>query len=339
MITRFRQRLLVVVLVTTSSVALSQGDLSVQANSFLASLDASQKERTVFAYDNEERFNWHFVPKSRRGLAFHEMTGRQKEMALALLKATLSDQGFKKAYGVLTLEAILREVEGLPAGSGYRDPGKYYVSVFGIPSSETIWGWRIEGHHLSLNVSSDRGRIVAATPSFFGANPATVPRGESRGKQLLKDETGLGFALINSLTPQQLRTARFSEQALHEIVSGNQRKAEKLQPEGIMFRDLDDKQKTSFLRLLDVYVQNYELGFSSRLMAKIKDAGIGNLSFAWAGSLQPGSGHYYRIQGPMLLIEYDNTQNNANHVHSVVRDLTNDFAEDILREHYERDHK
>jgi hypothetical protein len=145
--------------------------------------------------------------------------------------------------------------------------------------------------------------------------------------------------MVKALRADQLQKARFAEKALPEIVSGNRRKAELLEPGGISFKDLDAAQQQQFLKLLDVYVKNYEFDFSSRLMAKIKSAGIDNLTFAWAGSLTPGDGHYYRIQGPMLLIEYDNTQNNANHVHTAVRDLNNDFAEDILREHYERDHK
>jgi hypothetical protein len=331
--------LLFVLLTVSLSTVLAQSDLSSPASTFLGSLDAGQKEKAVFPYENDERYNWHFVPRSRRGIAFQDMNARQKEMAVALLKATLSDQGFRKASGVLSLEAILREVEGRSEGDGYRDPQKYYLTIFGTPSTGSLWGWRIEGHHISLNVTSEKGQVVASTPSFFGANPAVVPRGADRGKQVLKDETEFGFALVNSLSEEQLKKARFSDRAPADIESGNQRKAERLSPAGIRYTDLNEKQQKAFMKLLDVFVLNYELGFSSKLMTKIKTAGIDNLVFAWAGALQPGEGHYYRIQGPILLIEYDNTQNNANHVHTVVRDLTNDFAEDILREHYEKDHK
>jgi hypothetical protein len=317
----------------------AQTDLSGKANAFLSLLDNKQREKAVFEYDNGERVNWNFVPIARRGIAFADMNAEQKTAALALLKTTLSDQGYRKATGIFSLESILREVEQRPADDNYRDPKKYFVSVFGKPSADGLWGWRLEGHHMSVNISSENGKIVAATPSFFGSNPAVVPKGEERGKQVLKDETELGFKLINSLSKKQLEVARFSEQALPEIVSGNQRKASLLEPRGIPFKDLDAQQQKDFLKLLDVFVLNYEFDFSGRLMAKIRKAGMDNLTFAWAGALQQGSGHYYRIQGPMLLIEYDNTQTNANHVHTSVRDLTNDFADDILREHYERDHK
>jgi hypothetical protein len=332
-------RWLVVAVLVLGQVAHAQTDLSPQARAYLSTLNAEQRSQSVFVYDSDERTNWNFVPTSRKGISFGQMSDSQKAAAMELVKATLSDQGFRKAKGVFELESVLREVEGRSAGDRYRDPGKFYVSLFGEPSPTKLWGWRVEGHHISINVSCEGGSIIALTPSFFGANPATVPNGPQRGKQSLKDETMLGFEMINSLREDQRRIAIFSDRALPEIVSGNSRQAELLEPRGIYYRDMDATQKQLFLRLLDVFVKNYEFGFSKRLMAKITNAGIDNLSFAWAGSLQPSGGHYYRIQGPTLLIEYDNTQNNANHVHTAVRDFTNDFAADILREHYEKDHK
>ncbi|MCK5468914.1 MAG: DUF3500 domain-containing protein, partial [Cyclobacteriaceae bacterium] len=162
---------------------------------------------------------------------------------------------------------------------------------------------------------------------------------EQRGKEVLKLETDLGFKLVNSLTEDQLKTARFSDTAPREIITGTKTKVEVIEPKGISYTTLNENQKETFMKLLNVYIDNYELGFSKTLRDKIIKAGLENLYFAWAGGLKRGIGHYYRIQGPMLLIEYDNIQNNANHVHSVVRDLTNDFAEDILKEHYQREHK
>jgi hypothetical protein len=329
----------VIALFVSALVAKAQTDLSPQARAFLSALNADQKGKALFAYDNDERLNWNFVPTSRKGLSFGEMSAAQKSAAMELLKATLSDQGFRKANGVFELEAVLREVEGRPVGDNYRDQGKYYVSLFGEPSATKLWGWRVEGHHISINVTSEGGAIVALTPSFFGANPAIVPSGSQRGKQSLKEETVLGFEMINSLREDQRRIARFSDRALPEIVSGNSRKAESPEPRGIFYSDMDAAQQQLFLKLLDVFVKNYELDFSKRLMTRITNAGMDKLSFAWAGSLDATGGNYYRIQGPTLLIEYDNTQTNANHVHTAVRDLTNDFASDILREHYEKEHK
>jgi hypothetical protein len=315
-----------------------QGAHILQASKFLTSLTDDLRAKVLYDYDNEERFNWHFVPRERNGISFHDMDPQQKEAAMDLLKASLSAQGYQKASGILALEAILRDVEGRGTDDTYRDPLNYYFTIFGTPAADQVWGWRIEGHHLALNFSSVNGVIEASTPSFMGANPAIVPKGTERGKQVLKQETNLGFLLINSLSSKQLKVAQFSTTALPEIVTGNDRHARNPEPRGIAYTDLSDDQKKIFMQLLEVYIKNYEFGFSSRLMEKIKNAGIENLSFAWAGDTQPGFGHYYCIQGPMLLIEYDNTQSRANHVHTVVRDLTNDFAEDILREHYEKEH-
>jgi hypothetical protein len=308
------------------------------ATLFLSTLSTELKAKAQYPFDSDERLNWNFVPTSRNGVSFHDFDSKQKAAALALLKASLSEQGYQKATGIMALETILRDIEKRGADDTYRDPQNYYFTIFGTPSTDKPWGWRIEGHHLALNFSSVSGVVDASTPSFMGANPGIVPRGASIGKQVLKQETDLGFVLINSLSTSQLRIARFSNQALPEIVTGNNRTATQLEPKGIAFTEFSEDQKRTFMQLLDVYVKNYQLGFSKKLMDKIAVAGFENLSFAWAGSLQPGDGHYYRIQGPMLLIEYDNTQGNANHVHTVVRDLTNDFGEDILREHYEKEH-
>lgn len=312
--------------------------LADQANKFLSSLTPSLRDKAQYTFEDNERFNFHFVPRTRNGVSIRDLNTTQKDAAFSLLKASLSEQGYKKATAVIELESILREVEGRPVGDKYRDPLNYYFTIFGTPSPEKPWGWRLEGHHISLNFSSVDASIESSTPSFFGSNPAIVPGGAEKGKQVLKQETELGFSLVNSFNEAQLSKARFSEDAPSEIITGNDRHAKSPEPKGIRYAELNNDQKNMFLKLLDVYVLNYELGFSSKLMAKIRKAGIENLSFAWAGSLKPGAGHYYRIQGPMLLIEYDNTQTNANHVHTIVRDLTNDFAEDILREHYEKEH-
>ncbi|HEX6226771.1 MAG TPA: DUF3500 domain-containing protein [Chryseolinea sp.] len=314
------------------------GDLSGTASAFLNLLEADLKSKVQFKLDDEERFNWHYVPRFRNGVSLHDLSQPQLDAALNLLKASLSVQGFRKATDVMALENVLREVENRSADDSYRDPKKYFFSVFGSPGKDNAWGWRLEGHHISLNFAAVNNQIESSTPSFFGSNPATIPVGKRKGEQILKDESAMGFALVNSFSSRQLQTVVVSESAYSEILSENKRKAPALTPTGISYADMNDQQKKLFMTLLDAYVKNYELGFSATLMKKIKAAGIENLSFAWAGSLKPGKGHYYRIQGPMLLIEFDNTQNNANHIHSVVRDLTNDFAEDILKEHYLKEH-
>lgn len=314
-------------------------DLASQANAFLSMLTPEIKAKAQFAYTDEERSNWNFVPLPRKGATFHDLNETQQAALLELIRNSLSEQGFQKAKTIMAHELILRGVEGRGENDNYRDPQKYYISIFGTPAKDKVWGWRLEGHHLSLNFSSVNGMVDASTPSFMGSNPAIVPSGPNKGLQILKEETELGYQFMRSLSEEQQQKAIFSDKALPEIVTSNARKASALEPKGILFGSLSKEQKTAFEELLNLYVKNYQFGFANKLMEKIRKAGMDNLSFAWAGSLQQGEGHYYRIQGPMLLIEYDNTQSNANHVHTAVRDLTNDFAEDILREHYAREHK
>jgi hypothetical protein len=308
------------------------------AKKFITVLDASVKKKLMFSYDDNERYNWNFVPTSRRGASMHDLNAIQKKALEDLLVIFLSEQGYKKATGVMSLEGVLREVEGRGGNDGYRDPKKYFVTFFGEPEMNALWGWRLEGHHLSLNFTYFNGVVEASTPSFMGSNPAVVPSGSHKGEELLNDETELAFAFVKMLSSDQLKVAVFSPTALPEIVTGNDREAKLLEPKGILYKDMNADQQKAFIKLLNVFVKNYELGFSSKLWDKIQKAGVYNLSFAWAGSTTPGSGTYYRIQGPMLQIEYDNTQTQANHVHTAVRDLTNDFAGDVLKEHYKKEH-
>lgn len=326
------------ILLMLAAVEAGAQDIVGSAKRVVESFNTDQKKKAVMAANDEERMNWNFVPTSRKGLPLAELNEDQKKLVRDLLKVSLSEQGYTKATNINTLEGILRQVEGRSEGDGYRDPGKYFTSFFGMPESKGGWGWRFEGHHLSLNFYVIEGVIVSSTPSFMGANPAVVPSGDKKGWQVLKDETELGFELVKSLSAEQQKVAVFSDRALPEIVSGNDRQARLLEPKGISYKDLNADQQKVFIRLLNVFVKNYELGFSSKLWDKIQKAGLDNLAFAWAGSTTAGSGTYYRIQGPMLQIEYDNTQTRANHVHTSVRDLTNDFAGDILKEHYQKEH-
>lgn len=313
-------------------------DISGRANAFLSSLSPELLQQVKFPVENDERMNWTIVPRDRKGVPFKALDQGQRDAATNLLKESLSKQGYTKTTEIMALENVLRVIEGRGPDDTHRDPLNYYLTIFGNPSKEEPWGWRLEGHHVSLNFFSIDGKVVSSTPSAFGSNPGIVPIGEQKGKQALKLETDLGFKLVNSLSKAQLATARFSEEAPPEMLTLAKREADVLEPKGISYKEMTAAQQKDLLTLLDVYVKNYSFGFSSRLMDKIRKAGIENLHFAWAGSLSPGAGHYYRIQGPMLLIEYDNTQTNANHVHTAVRDLTDDFAYDILREHYAREH-
>ena len=313
--------------------------MAAAANELLKTLSSQQKDKIQFAFDANERYNWHYVPKSRKGLPIKELSEAQKKAAMALLRTALSDTGFDKTTSIIKLEAILRKVEGLPEDDDYRDPGKYYFSVFGDPAIDSIWGWRLEGHHISFNFSAKDNSLISGTPGFLGTNPAIVLSGPEKGLYILKNETQAGFELLQSLDASQVKKAVISDNAPSEIITEARRKAMINKPEGILYSELTNEQQKLFMQLLSIYIHRYTKLFAETMMKEIETAGLNDLRFAWAGTQQTGVGnpHYYRIQGPTIIIEYDNTQNNANHIHTVIRDLKNDFGDELLG-HYKKGH-
>ena len=312
------------------------------ASGFLGILDDSLKEKTLFNFDSSEKTNMQFVPYKRKGSSFNDFNEVQKRSALKLLRASLSKEGFKKVEEIILLENVLLKIEQPPivfrGEIVIRDPLDYHFWIFGDPESNDTWGWKFEGHHISLNFTSNNNKIVSSTPSFMGSNPAIVNIKGFKKKQVLKKEMLYGMEFAKSLDENQKKIAQFSKKAPKDIFTNNSLKISKLDPLGLSFNDLNVMQKKIFLKLLNVYIDNYQFGFAKDFRKKIQKAGIENLHFAYAGNFNNSEGYYYRIQGPMLIIEYDNIQNNANHVHSVVRDLTNDWGEEILKNHYLKDH-
>ncbi|HEV8604602.1 MAG TPA: DUF3500 domain-containing protein, partial [Tepidisphaeraceae bacterium] len=307
------------------------------ANNLLATYTPEQKQAGVFELSDAERVNWHFIPRTRKGIPFKDLSTAQRPLAQALLSSGLSQRGFATAVTIMSLEQILLELE---AGKGpKRDPENYAVSIFGKPGSEQAWGWRVEGHHLSLNFTIVEGKAVAASPNFFGSNPAEVKDGPRKGLRVLDQEEDLGRALAQSLSEEQKKTGILTGDAPKDIITANSRKATLLTPEGIGARELSAAQKQMLLGLISAYANRMRGDVAEQDMQKIQAAGFEKVHFAWAGGMEPGKLHYYRVQGPTFLIEYDNTQGNGNHVHSVWRDMTNDFGDDILKRHYEEHHQ
>ncbi len=307
-------------------------EMAETAANFLAALSPEQREAATFEFDADERHNWHFVPRPRNGIPIKELTTTQRHLLQALLSSGLSHQGLIKAYTIMSLEQILHELEG---GAAHRDPELYYITIFGRPGPEATWGWRLEGHHLAINFTIVDGEHVAGTPSFFGANPAEVRNGPRAGLRALAAEEDLGRELIQALSDEQREVAIFSTRAPRDIITGAERKVEPLPLAGIPAADLDDSQQQLLLRLIEEFVRRHRPELADQDLEKIHQAGFGEIHFGWAGATEPGQGHYYRIQGPTFILEYDNVQNNANHIHAVWRDFENDFGEDLLRRHYE----
>lgn len=306
-------------------------DIAQAASAFLASLDDNALAKARIAFDSEERFNWHFVPRPRAGLPLKAMSAPQRSAAMAMLRTGLSEKGYTKAETIRKLEVVLAEIEQDPVR---REPGLYYVSIFGEPVADGTWGWRFEGHHISLNWTFVRGRSIAPTPQFFGSNPDAVRSGPHKGMRVLAAEQDLARALLESLSEAQRAQARISATAPPDIFSGHQRRAVTLEERGIAFSDLTTEQRGLLLAIIDEYVGAQPMAVAEARLARLREAGLNRIHFAWMGGLLRGEPHYYRLQGPTFLIEYDNTQNDANHVHAVWRDFDGDFGVDVLQEHY-----
>jgi hypothetical protein len=326
-----------VMLLTSAYHRLNSSALMAEAaNRFLASLTPDQRTKATFAFAEEERQNWHFVPIERKGLALRDMTSAQKHLATALLSAGLSQQGFFKAETVMSLEEVLRAIEH---GTGpERDPEKYYVSIFGTPSVDGTWGYRVEGHHLSQNYTVVGGHAVSG-PSFYGANPAEVREGPRKGLRTLGAEEDLGRAVIQSLDAAQRHVAIVDPVAYKDIITFDSRQAAlKGQPSGLLASKMSAKQFELLMALLEEYARNMPDQIAEAREEQIKKAGK-DIYFAWAGGTEKGEPHYYRVQTASFLIEYDDTQNNANHIHSVWRDFNGDFGVDLLKLHYQASHQ
>jgi hypothetical protein len=336
-----QKRLLLLCIVLSVLFTSHAQDAVSAANLFLNTLSNEQKLATVFPFEGEERYQFHFVPLERKGITFNGMTITQQQAARQLMKVSMGASGYEKSTAIMQLEQVLIELEKRAPEDHYRDTGNYHISIFGVPAATTIWGWRFEGHHISFNFSYNKQQLVSGTPVFLGSNPAIVPNGPAKGKQVLADETVTALQLLQSLTREQTAKTIFSATAPRDILSFDKRQALIETDEGILYAELTPAQQELLRQLISVYVNRSTRLFADAMLKEIQAAGLEKLRFAWAGdqATGPGHPHYYRVKGPTILIEYDNTQNNANHVHSVLRDLKHDFGGDLLLQHYQNSHK
>ena len=309
------------------------------ASNFLASLSAGQREQALFAMDSDERLRWHFIPNemfARSGISLKDLDSSQRERAHALLGSGLSQQGYLTATAIIELEKVLKALES--GGRFARDHEDYRITLFGEPASDGTWAWRFEGHHLSLHFSVVAGEVTVSTPSFFGSNPAEVREGaqtqDQQGQRVLAAREDVARALARSLTEAQRASAVLAAEAPRDIVTGASYSIDPLEPAGLGATELTPDQQSQLRELINVYTSAMAASIAAQRWEKIDRDGLESVTFAWAGSLEPGEPHYYRVQGPSFLIEYDNVQNDANHVHSVWRDFEGDFGEDVLRAHY-----
>jgi hypothetical protein len=326
----------------------SSANMAGAATKLLASLTPEQRQEGAFAFTSDERFHWHFIPTGpspmfpRNGLTIKEMSEPQRKLALDLLKTGLSQRGYLTATAIMDLETILGALEAAeraaaaqpPRGTPIvRDTERYFFSIFGTPSTKDTWGWRVEGHHISLHFTVVNGTLVAGAPSFFGSNPAEVRSGPKAGLRILGAEEDAARALLASLDASQRTNAIIDATAPSDMITMAKVKIDPLSPSGISAAALNPSQRELLMALIDVYTGFMAPDIAADRVARLKKAGVDQIGFAWAGETERGKKHYYRIQGPTFLVEYDNTQNDGNHIHSVWRDYERDFGRDLLRDH------
>jgi hypothetical protein len=313
----------------------SSSAMAAGATRFLAALTAEQRQQAAFRFSADERMNWHYIPRERKGLPIKQMTEPQRQLARGLLKTGLSQKGYLTATSIMDLETVLGDLERRSARPPaiVRDPELYFFSIFGTPGAKETWGWRVEGHHVSLNFTIVNGTLMATTPWFFGVNPAEVREGPNKGLRILAGEEDTAYALVAALDEPQRARATIDVAAPNEIITENKVRVDPLKPVGILVSDLTARQRDLLMQVVESYTSAMPADLSAERLAALKKAGVEKIGFAWAGETERGKKHYYRLQGPTFLVEFDNTQNDANHIHSVWRDFAGDFGADLLREH------
>jgi hypothetical protein len=315
-------------------------DMAHALERFLAALTPELRAKASLKFDDPARTDWHFVPRSRPGVTFGELTDAQRSAARDLLRSALSPRGMLKAEGIMALDAVLRDMEKAAGGDGAaRDPLSYTIAIYGSPGQPKGLGWKIEGHHLSLNFTLPNDVSVSATPAFMGTHPARVPRGSQAGLRVLALEEDLGRELARSLDDTQRKEAVLAGEVPREVLTLPGRRLDAAPSVGLAFSSMTRAQQSTLVRLIEEYAHNLRHDLAAAEMERMRKAGLDQIRFAWAGELEPGRPHYYRVSGPTFVIEYDNTQNNADHVHTIWHDRERDFGRDMLREHYEAGHK
>ena len=321
-----------VVLGTAAAAVAEEPALLGAVRQLTETLSPEEREQLYLPFNSDERLNWHFVPKARPGLNLKAVDKDKQQAILEVVRAGLSDAGYEKVETIRSLESVLREMEG----ATFRDPELYALQVYGEPGSEGAWMVRYEGHHVSLNWTVMDGEVIATSPQFLGANPAEVRIEHAlKGTRALGAEEDLGRRLLRSLSDDQRGQAIVAGEAPRDILTSNQREVSMLADEGVAYADMTDEQQGMVISLLELYAGVQPPDIARARLDAIRAAGLDAVKFAWMGGTEEeGVGHYYRIQGPTFLIEYDNTQNDANHVHTVWRDFEGDFGRDLLKEHY-----
>ena len=306
---------------------------------FLGALSNRSKMLAIIDFNSKERFNWHYIPKTRKGLSIFEMTQQEKSNAKNLLQVLLSPSGYATAEKIIQHEIRLKEIEESKNISRFtRDPMLYYFTIFLSDNDFDIFGIRVEGHHLSINITIQKNNLISVTPNFFGANPALVKSGGDKGLRILDREEDFANEIYLSLSQKQLSRAVIYDEAPNDLITKADFQVLVNTEIGLSVDHMSNAQIKKLYDLIEIYINRNPSSFSNKLLCQVKKYPKEKIFFAWAGSPELGKGNYYRISTPSIFIEYDNTQDNANHIHSVFRYIDNDFGVNSLHAHYENEH-
>lgn len=317
---------------STHAAAVSQ--MTEACSNFLNSLNSDQKAKTVYSYLDGERIFWYYPPLNRHGLPLREMDAKQRQLAYAVMASGLTDKSYEQAKLIIEHENILGPLEVEQDKVTFlRDTERYYFTIFGEPGGSDPWGWRVEGHHVCLNYSIWNDKVIAVTPFFFGANPAEVRKGPKNGLRILGDREDLAFELMESLDAGQQSKAIIYDEAPLDILTYNSSKVSLPREEGLPASRMSGTQQEMLMALVTLYVSQVRSDVAQERLDAFKTDGIDGIHLAWAGPVDKSKAHYYRLHGGDFLVEFDNRQDGANHIHSVYRDVENDFASDVLRQH------
>ena len=311
------------------------GEMRAAAIALLGSLDASQKAAITFSYYDGERIFWYYPPLNRHGLTLRDMNDDQRQLAYALMATGLTDDSNRKAQLIIEHEAVLGPLEQERGRVTFvRDPLLYSWTIFGDPANDgEPWGWRVEGHHVSLHYSVWADRVLSMTPFFFGANPAEVPKGPKQGLRILGDSQDIALELMDSLDAGQKTRATIYDEAPADIITFNASRASLPKEEGLPASAMSGVQREMLMALASEYVTRIRSDLAEEKLTALREGGLDKIHLAWGGPIDRTKPHYYRLHGGDFVVEYDNRQDGANHIHSVLRDVSNDFASDVMRDH------
>lgn len=321
------------------------------AISFIQTLTPLQKRTALLSFGDTARIKWNNLPvgmRARAGISIGDMTEDQRKLLHRILSVSLSSQGYLKATGVMHLDNLLNmNVDSSYARNMINDNLRkmltdlkwshrnYYLAFFGTPSDKN-WGYKLEGHHLSVNFTFT-GDQLSVTPWFIGSDPAEIQITQYAGWRVLGEEEDLGIKLIQMLSPDQQKKATMSSGVPGDIITGAETGKRLIDFWGISGRELNKEQKKVLQYIIREYVFNMEFEKAMEEYDKIIKAGIENVYFGWIGPYAENKPHYFVLNGPTFLIEFDNAggpNGNGNHIHTIWREKGNEFGEDILKKHY-----